>query len=227
MSDEIEKISGVSKAGKKDMGEKMEELQDMQRQSEFDDAMSNANTKAPQQPMPTEQVKETAKVEQSPMDAMKTKHAGEPTPVEKVEMASRNASDKIDQLNTQMSQYSDLDVPKDAPVRGSMHRTIDHVDTELQAMHDTAGVEFTPIDKGPDIGKPIEQFLHYLTGSQEKMNKFPSLIAELKSKNESLSPADMLLVQNKMHRIQEEVEFFTNALNQALQSMKTVMNVQV
>jgi hypothetical protein len=42
-----------------------------------------------------------------------------------------------------------------------------------------------------------------------------------------ISPANMLRIQMKVGYIQQEVEFFTAVLNQALQATKTVFNVQV
>jgi len=42
-----------------------------------------------------------------------------------------------------------------------------------------------------------------------------------------LSPATMLLIQIKVGYIQQEIELFTSMLNKALESTKTIMNVQV
>jgi hypothetical protein len=39
--------------------------------------------------------------------------------------------------------------------------------------------------------------------------------------------ADMLAMQIKVGYVQQEIEFFTSLLNKALESTKTIMNVQV
>jgi hypothetical protein len=45
--------------------------------------------------------------------------------------------------------------------------------------------------------------------------------------NKEITPANMLRIQMKVSYMQQEIEFFTAVLNKALESTKTIMNVQV
>ena len=42
-----------------------------------------------------------------------------------------------------------------------------------------------------------------------------------------ITPANMLAIQMKMGYVQQQIELFTSLLNKALESTKTIMNVQV
>jgi hypothetical protein len=44
---------------------------------------------------------------------------------------------------------------------------------------------------------------------------------------DQISPASMLAIQIKVGFISQELDFFTGILNKALESTKTIMNVQV
>jgi len=44
---------------------------------------------------------------------------------------------------------------------------------------------------------------------------------------DKLTAGRLLAVQVKLSFVQQELEFFTNVLNKALESTKTIMNIQV
>jgi hypothetical protein len=69
--------------------------------------------------------------------------------------------------------------------------------------------------------------LGLLTHGQTQLDTLTKDIGIMRQQQGEINPADMLLIQIKVTHIQQEIELFTSILNKALESTKTVMNVQV
>jgi len=103
-----------------------------------------------------------------------------------------------------------------------------HIDDNLKIAMNKAGLEYTP---APDVGKtnsrnPIFKFLDILTNSENQLISVGKSLESIEF-NKKVSPAQLLAIQMKMNTISQQIELFTNVLNKALESIKTVMNVQV
>lgn len=123
-----------------------------------------------------------------------------------------------------------LETP-DLELKGSVHtilrNKLNHIDESLKAALDRVGVEYKPPEKPTSLAKPIDRFLGLLTHSQNQLETLSEDVRIMAMKNRELSPANMLLIQVKVSQVQQEIELFTSMLNKALESTKTIMNVQV
>lgn len=54
-----------------------------------------------------------------------------------------------------------------------------------------------------------------------------AFLESMGNRREEISTANMMAIQIKVQQVQQELEFFSNLLNQAMQASKTLMNVQV
>lgn len=106
-----------------------------------------------------------------------------------------------------------------------------HIDSSLKSALGIAGVEVkgAPGSTPPaPHAQPLEKFLNYLTHGDRQLS---SLVSEIQlmsgPEGKNLTPGKLLAVQVKLSFVQQELEFFTNVLNKALESTKTIMNVQV
>jgi hypothetical protein len=92
-----------------------------------------------------------------------------------------------------------------------------------------AGLEYTPQPAGNQSGliAPIDRFIGFLTHGQYQLQKLASDVQMMHLNKEEISPASMLAIQIKVGYVQQEIEFFANMLNKALESTKTIMNVQI
>jgi len=101
-----------------------------------------------------------------------------------------------------------------------------HIDESLKLALSKVGVEYAPpVEKG--FAKPIDRFLSLLTHGQSQLETLAQNVQAFHMKRGQLNPADMLLIQIKVAFITQEIELFTSMLNKALESTKTIMNVQV
>lgn len=113
--------------------------------------------------------------------------------------------------------------------RPVMRNKLTHMEDSLDSLRaalSNAGVEYTaPETKSSH--NPIERFLGNLEHAQIQIDNLGGFLAAMDAKNQELSPANMLAIQIKVNHVQQELEFFTSMLNKALESTKTIMNVQV
>lgn len=121
----------------------------------------------------------------------------------------------------------DANIKKD--FRPVMRNRLTHMEESLDSLQvalKNAGVEYTA-PESKNNRNPIEQFLGNLEHAQTQMNNLGVYLEGMASSNKELSPANMLAIQIKVNHLQQELEFFTSLLNKALESTKTIMNVQV
>ncbi len=103
-----------------------------------------------------------------------------------------------------------------------------HVDSSLKTALNKVGVEVTAQEIHQTMGqKPLVKFLNMLSNSDRQLYTLTNEISALQGPKTNLSPAELLAVQIKLSFVTQELEFFTNVLNKALEGTKTVMNVQV
>ena len=78
-----------------------------------------------------------------------------------------------------------------------------------------------------DLSSPAHKFLSYLTNSQYQLEHLNDQIDYINSTGKDITLGNMLALQMKMGIVTNQVEFFTGLLSKALESTKTIMNIQV
>lgn len=118
-------------------------------------------------------------------------------------------------------------------IKGSVKTLLDnklsHIDESLKVALNRAGIEYTPPPVNPknNLASPIEKFIGLLTHGQYQLQRLSNDVAMMGDSDASFTPAKMLAVQIKVGYVQQEIELFTNVLNKSLESIKTIMNVQI
>lgn len=227
MEDKIEKIKKVTrKEGVAKVIEPQEELQRVAPNKErFDQLM---------QPPQTEKVVSEARFDPSKrtslLDEVRELNAGseKPTRVTPAELVAQTeqAIHQIDDLKARLS-VPDSSLKESAvPI---LRNKLSHVDESIRIALSHVETEFpektTPIVPKENV---ISRFLGLLTDGQARLQTL-SLDVERMSTDtlKEINPARLLLIQIKVGQIQQELEFFSGVLNKALESTKTIMNVQV
>ena len=113
-------------------------------------------------------------------------------------------------------------------VQTLMNSKLEHIDESLKAALENLGSsEYKSPVALPSMANPLERFIGFLTHSQYHLDHINDDVASLALNGKELSPAAILAVQVKVTMVGQQLEFFTSCLNKALESTKTVMNVQV
>lgn len=132
---------------------------------------------------------------------------------------------KIEELKTKLN-TPNLEIK--GSIQNLLQNKLSHIDESLKVALSKAGVEYqSPIDAGSVKQTPIERFLGFLTDSQHRLENISNEVYAAHLNRKEISPVTMLAMQVKVGYVQQELEFFTGLLNKALESTKTIMNVQV
>jgi len=117
-------------------------------------------------------------------------------------------------------------LPLDAKTVTTLSGHIEHVERSLrEASKIATGVEVG--GKVPTEQSPGVRFLSYVTESEKHLSNMVAEIEAMELSKDKLTPAKLLAIQVKLGFVQQELEFFTTVLNKALESTKTIMNVQI
>ena len=142
---------------------------------------------------------------------------------QKLVNSSREAAKTI----AQREALQDPDVNFKSSVQRLLKNRLDNIDQNLQVALSKVGEEYV-VEPAETKGlKPVQKFLNMLTDSQNSLETLGARMEMMGEAGAVMSPAAMLTVQIKVHTITREIEFFTSLLSKAIESTKTVMNVQV
>lgn len=136
---------------------------------------------------------------------------------------AHEVSSQMEDLKTKLSMTTDIPGGAHGDV---LRNKLSHIDENLKVSLDRTGVEYSPT-QAPQGQTPLQKFLNMLTDSQARLDTLSSDVAVMQRNGKDISPATMIAMQIKVNFIQQEVELFTSLLSKAIESTKTVMNVQV
>lgn len=229
--DKIEEISKVGKAAKSVTPEAIEETQEINRlapnKEHFDALMRSERMQAQNGSGVTEKIEPVSK--SSLMDEVRNLN-------QKVDRFSKISPKQLvaqaDEVINQIDQIKQKLATKDLDLKPAtqtvLQNKLSHIDENLRVALSKAGLEYTPAAEFENKRvNPIERFLGFLTNGQAQLASLSTEIEQMHLNNKEISPANMLRIQMKVGYITQEIEFFTAVLNKALDSTKTIMNVQV
>ncbi|MGK5594191.1 MAG: hypothetical protein ACSNEK_02405 [Parachlamydiaceae bacterium] len=159
-------------------------------------------------------------------------------------MGKATSTELVEQAHGVISQIEEVKSKLATPnleIKGSvqtlLRNKLSHIDDNLKIALNRAGLEYSPPSQdiattttasGPNtLAAPIERFLGLLTHGQYQLQRLANDIEHMRNTPNNINPADMLAIQLKMGYVQQELELFANLLNKSLESIKTIMNVQV
>lgn len=144
---------------------------------------------------------------------------------ENIKSQAKNVISQIDQVKTQLSQVNTEIKPS---YQTLLKNRLTHIDESLKIALNKAGVEYSPppVASAGENKNAIHKFLGFLTNSQNQLENLNVAVDQFNVTGQ-ITPANMLAIQMKMSYVQQQIELFTSLLNKALESTKTIMNVQV
>jgi len=89
------------------------------------------------------------------------------------------------------------------------------------------GAEVPQEPSQSDFKGPLGKFLALVSDGQRQMESAQSQLQNLKDKGTNMQPADFLLVQVKMNKAQQELEYSSLLLSNAVSALKQLMQVQL
>jgi hypothetical protein len=96
----------------------------------------------------------------------------------------------------------------------------------LQAANTKMGAEL-PTPPSASGGGIMGKFLNYVADGQANLAAAQQQLLSMKGKGQTMKPADFLAVQLKLAHAQQEIEYASIMLSNAVGSFKTLMNIQL
>lgn len=149
--------------------------------------------------------------------------------VEEIKKQTNEIVNKLEEAKSQLAQANDANLEIKPSYQKLLRNHLTHIDDNIKIASSKMGVEPTGEVKAVEAkgGSPTERFLNMLTRSQYEMNNLQKTIEAASASGTQMTPGQLLALQIKTNLITHEIELFTNLLNKALESVKTIMNVQV
>lgn len=181
----------------------------------------------------TEQAtKETAV--QSPIDSYQKDHTSvQPTQAatpESVQSQVQRTANRLEEVKLRVQATENTELHPS--MTGMLKKKLLHIDSSIEsALAKAKAKESDPLGTAdrPVVDNalnPIHRFVGLLTHGQHNLSAIEYHMESLQNNNE-LNPVQLMSVQLKVARVQQEIELFTSLLNKALESTKTIMNIQV
>jgi hypothetical protein len=234
---EFEKIEPVSGAESSHLRATAADPKDALRKADFESAIEKADVSRVER-------REVAAVSPPPVEVPANQPAKEslmelakkttqevpkvaPTPSDLSTQAAR-LHQRLQTVEAGLTRIQNIEVPLPDETVKKLSSHIEHIDRGLR--------DVTKLTKGVEVGAikaigaekpPLVRFLSYLTESDKKLNTFFDELGGLKIGEQKLTPDVLMAIQIKMGFISQELDFFTSMLNKALESTKTVMNIQI
>lgn len=146
------------------------------------------------------------------------------SPPELLVAQAQEVMTKIDEIKDKLN-TPNLEIK--GSVQNLLSNKLSHIDESLKIALSKAGIEYHAPVAATASQNPIERFLGFLTDGQRRLETLSDDVMQMHLNRHEITPATMLAMQVKVGFVQQELEFFTALLNKALESTKTIMNVQV
>ncbi len=134
---------------------------------------------------------------------------------------------QLDQVKAKLSEPNTEIKPSYQPL---LRNRLTHIDDNLNIALSKLGEEHrtTPVASvnNTPSANPVERFIGLINNNQNQIESLMRLVGKL-NEQEKIPAGMMLAIQIKVGYVQQQIELFTSLLNKALESTKTIMNVQV
>lgn len=97
----------------------------------------------------------------------------------------------------------------------------------IKAASDKLGAPEAEEEEVPKGADPLQKFLALVSDGQNQLEQTQQQLSELSAKGEEMKPADMLLIQIKLSKAQQELEYSSLLLGKAVDDLKMMMNIQL
>lgn len=228
--EKIEKIKKISKSTK--ASQQVQQPEELQRVSPNKERFDNLmQVEKPQLQVVEKKVDPSSTKRNSLFDevtAMSSKSQPRVTPTELIAQTEK-AINKMEDIKTKL-QTPGLELKDSA--QPLLQNKLTHIDDNIRIALNKSGLEHTEAVKPttlepPPTQNPIMRFLGFMTDGQYQLKRLALQVENWHLNGVDINPAAMLSVQIKVNYITQELEFFSSLLNKALESTKTIMNVQI
>lgn len=97
----------------------------------------------------------------------------------------------------------------------------------IKSASDKIGAPAIDEEAVPAGSGPLNKFLSLVTDGQNQLDATQQHLSALAKKGDQIKPADMLMIQIKLSKAQQELEYSSLLLGKAVDDLKMMMNIQL
>jgi len=97
----------------------------------------------------------------------------------------------------------------------------------IRTAADKVGVDTGPPPSTTTKQSPVAKFLALVTDGQNQLQQSKEMIQKLNTNGQHLDPGELLLIQVKISKAQQELEYSSVLLSKAVDDIKTMFNIQI
>ncbi|PCI77509.1 hypothetical protein COB21_03070 [Candidatus Aerophobetes bacterium] len=170
-----------------------------------------------------------------------TESTGKPSPMELAEQSSLKQSATTPTTDTVLSQMKSTssilgDVQnqlntKNLTLKQShkylLRNKLKQAGDNINAAAKRAGVTTTNPPTRFKKSTPVEKFISYVSNGQAQLKSAQAMVSKLGSKGNHMNPGDLLMIQIKLSKAQQELEYSSVLLSKAVDDIKQMFNIQI
>lgn len=139
---------------------------------------------------------------------------------EQAKMASTTMGDVANQLNTPKLKLKQS-------TKYLLKNKLSSAKGHILSASTKVGAPIVQDEENPSGGGPLQKFINLLTSGQRQLESTQQQLADIAAKGQEMNPADMLMVQIKLNKAQQELEYSSLLLGKAVDDLKLMMNIQL
>ena len=130
-------------------------------------------------------------------------------------------------LNTVDTQLNTKNLSLNQSQKYLLRNKLTESNDSLRSAATKAGAEVNPPLTPSNKLNPVAKFLTYVTDSQNQLASVQKKLKQLSADGKSLSAGEMLMIQVKLNKAQQAIEYSSTLLGKAVEDIKTLFNVQI
>lgn len=108
-----------------------------------------------------------------------------------------------------------------------LRNKLTEANTQIRDVAAKTGVEVGPPVSPLSRNNPVAKFLSLVTDGENQINQTQAMLTKMTQDNSSLKPTDLMLMQVKLTKAQQELEYSSALLSKAVDDIKVLFNVQI
>lgn len=144
--------------------------------------------------------------------------------IESLQAQTNTTSDTLNNINDQLN-------TKNLKLKQSqkylLRNKLSEADTHIRTAASKAGVDVGAPPSMTTKQNPIRRYLAYVSDSQNQISAVQAKLKEISANSQSLTPGEMLLIQVKLNKAQQALEYSSVLLGKAVDDIKTLFSVQI
>ena len=160
----------------------------------------------------------------SPMDLNNTRPLSAPPTIADIQNQMSSVSSSLGDIKNQLH-------TKGLKLKQSdkylLRSNLQSASQNIRSAAERTGVNIGPAPDLSSKNNPIAKFLSLVTDGQKQLGSAAEEIKNLNTSGQSVSAAKLLLVQVKLQKAQQELDYSSVILGKSTEMIKTLMNVQI